>query len=412
MIVLLIAVLFSLSVSFFCSLMEACLLSLSNSNIAEISQKSPKAAERWKRFKSAIQKPIAVILIINTLAHTMGAAISGAQFDKLFGTGWVWVFSLGYSLVMIQYTEILPKTLGVRFNLAIAGVAAAPLFYFIKIFRPFISFIELANRPFEAKKDEKESISHEITLLAGSAVTEKELTQEQASLISKSVQMSQLKVRDIMVGKDEMECLDVSMSLGDAFLASHIHRHTRYPLTGGADHDEMIGYVNFKDIVTALHVAPEDPSLRGISRPVIFVSETMPLDALMKRMMREYQHIALVRDERGGIAGLVTMEDVLESLVGEIEDEYDRPPEMTVKLTENSWRIGGGVRIRTLKEKIFPELPLSEATIDQVVKEAMRERSPGDRIQFVYFGISIRVRRMLRGYVYDVIAERVSGDRR
>ncbi len=407
MFILILAISLSLSISFFCSLMEACLLSLSKSHIARIAQRSPRMANIWKQFKTNIHKPIAVILIINTLAHTIGAAVAGAKFDTIFGSSWIFVFSLAYSFIMIQYTEILPKTLGVRFNVLLARISAVPMFFLVKTFRPFISVVEFANRPFERRvQKEADSIATEISLLASSAVLENKLSQEQASLISRSIQMSQSKVRDVMVGKDDVIFLNDSMSLYDAFLASHIHMHTRYPLLTDNDYDRVGGYVNFKDLVTALHIAPEDPSLKGIRRPILFVPETMPLNILLKKMAREYQHIAIVQDAKGHTIGLVTMEDVLESLVGEIEDEFDSPPAMMVVLSENRWRIGGGVTLSRLSERAFKELPKSEQTVDELVKFHMHGREPTEHFEFEYHGIRMKVRKVARGYVYDVIAER------
>lgn len=410
MLILVLAILFSLSVSFFCSLMEACLLSLSNTDIAEISQKSPKTADIWRKFKLDIQKPIAVILIINTLAHTIGAAVSGAKFSEIFDSRWIILFSLGYSVVMIQYTEILPKTLGVRYNILLAKISALPLFALVKVFHPFILLTEIANRPFARKihKERPDSAANEISILASAAALENKLSQEQASLISKSLQMSKSTARDIMVEKDHVVFLDESMSLTDAFLSSHVHRHTRYPLLSADKTGSVLGYINFKDLVTVLHATPENPTLKGICRPIMFIPETMHVNAILRRMIREYQHIAIVQNSKGNTTGLVTLEDVIESLVGEIEDEYDRPPEMMVMLSENRWRIGGAVPLSKIKEKAFSELPESGQTIDELVKSHFNGSEPKEFFGFEFHGIQIRVRRVARGYVYDVIAERMN----
>ena len=110
-----------------CSLLEAALLSLTPSQLASLRQDHGKVGEICQKLKRDIEKPIAVILIVNTAAHTIGASVAGAQFDKLFGESWLWVFSLAFTLVMVQYTEILPKTLGVRFNEQVLIIAAKPL---------------------------------------------------------------------------------------------------------------------------------------------------------------------------------------------------------------------------------------------------------------------------------------------
>ena len=402
--VLIIAVSLSLSISFFCSLMEACLLSISNSSIAELAEKSSGTAVIWKKFKSDIQKPIAVILIINTLAHTIGAAISGAQFDELYGPKWIWLFSLGYSLFMIQYTEILPKTLGVRFNIFLARTSAVPLQFLIKVFRPLTALIEFMNRPFERKiTKNSNSVVSEITLLASSAVHDRLLSQEQATLISKSIQMSSLEARDIMVSKDDILFVNDTMSLNDAFLTAHIHRHTRYPLTRGREWGEIIGYVNFKDMVTALHLSPENPGVSGISRPVLFIPEDMPLSKLLVKMTRDHHHICMVTDAENSAVGMVTLEDVLESLVGEIEDEFDEPPVLIVNIAEKKWRVGGGVSLDSLRRVVSDEIPAGDGTVNTLVKNLAENQVLKGNEEFFCCGMKIKIRRIIRDYVYDVV---------
>jgi CBS domain containing-hemolysin-like protein len=384
--------------------MEACLLSISNSNIAEIAQKTPNTANVWKKFKANIQKPIAVILIINTLAHTIGAAISGAQFDELYGPKWIWLFSIAYSLFMIQYTEILPKTLGVRFNIFLAKTSAVPFQILIKVFGPFTALIEFLNRPFEFNRAKtSNSVVSEISLLASSAVYDKSLSPEQATLISKSIRMSMLKAREVMVEKDDVLFLSDSMSLADAFLAAHIHRHTRYPLIQGHNWGNILGYVNFKDIVTALHVAPADPSLIGICRPILFILEDMPLHELLKKMIREHHHIAIVNDMHQNAIGLVAFEDVIESLVGDIEDEFDEPPEMIVNVSEKRWRVGGGVSMSTLRRVISEEIPDIPQNINDLVKSHLENQLLTENTEVHSYGMNIKVRRVARNYVYDAI---------
>jgi putative hemolysin len=394
----------SLSISFFCSLMEACLLSISNSDIAEINQKTPGIAGVWKKFKGNIQKPIAVILIINTLAHTIGAAISGAQFDELYGPKWIWLFSVAYSLFMIQYTEILPKTLGVRYNIYLAKISALPLRVLVKVFLPLTALIEFFNRPFEIK-DQKDnnSVVSEISLLARSAVYDKSLTPEQAALISKSIQMGMHSVREVMVDKNDVLFLSDAMNLNEAFLAAHIHRHTRYPLMQGNVWGIVLGYVNFKDLVTALHVAPSDPTLSGIARPVLFVPENMPLHELLKKMMREHHHIAVVNDVQQNAIGIVALEDVIESLVGEIEDEYDEPPAMIVSMSEKRLRAGGGVPMSKLRNILSENIPDIPQTINELVKAELGDRPLTENAEVHAHGLTITVRRIARDYVYDAI---------
>ena len=137
-----------------CSLMEAAILSLTPSQLAELRQKSPPAGKICQALKKDIDKPIAVILIVNTAAHTIGAAVAGGSLDKTFGRQYMWVFSLVFTLLMVQYTEILPKTLGVRFNRKVMQYAARPLQVAVVLFLPLIKLTHLINRPFERRRPE------------------------------------------------------------------------------------------------------------------------------------------------------------------------------------------------------------------------------------------------------------------
>ena len=146
------AVATALGVSFLCSLMEAVLLSLTPSQVARLSERHPSTGTIWRGFKSNIERPIAVILILNTTAHTIGASVAGAQFDELWGDRWIWLFSIAFTLVMLQFTEIVPKTLGVQFNQILAPAIARPLQVAVVVFRPLIAVLHFLNRPFEGRR--------------------------------------------------------------------------------------------------------------------------------------------------------------------------------------------------------------------------------------------------------------------
>lgn len=171
MVLFLMSVSMALVISAICSLMEATLLSLTPSQVADIAQKEPQAGTIWRRFKANIQPPIAAILLLNTAAHTIGASIAGSQFAELYGDKWILAFSLGFTFVMLQFTEILPKTLGVRYNREVARYIAKPLNMVVVAFNPLTKAIHFINRPFEGRslKPERSATIEEITALAGLA---------------------------------------------------------------------------------------------------------------------------------------------------------------------------------------------------------------------------------------------------
>ncbi|MDP2989843.1 MAG: DUF21 domain-containing protein, partial [Kiritimatiellota bacterium] len=151
MILLIITVLVSMGISFLCSLTEACLLSLSMADIADLAEKKPRVAEMMRKLKESIQKPIAAILIMNNLANIFGAAVAGAFFSDLFGNKWIGVFSFFLSLAIIQWSEFLPKTLGVIHKRSLAGVITWPLAYVTRLLGPLVFVLEWINRPFQGR---------------------------------------------------------------------------------------------------------------------------------------------------------------------------------------------------------------------------------------------------------------------
>jgi putative hemolysin len=410
MVILVIILMVSMSFSFCCSLMEACLLSLSSTDIARITEHKPSLGQIWKRFKDNIQKPLATILIINTFANTVGATLAGAQFTNIFGNRWIALFSFCFSLVFIQWCEILPKTLGVRYNRIIANFSARPLSIIVLSFRPLIKMTEFFNRPFEGKKKrETESAVSDIRVLARTAAIDNLISKEQERLISRSVLMTVLTARDVMINRNDINFLSCEMTLQEGLLASHIHRHTRFPLVEKNDIDHIIGYVNFKDIVGALHVNPGDPTLRGISRPVVFVTETTMLPDLLTKLTRGYQHIAIVQDKNRRTLGLVTLEDIIETLLGELQDEYDTPPDFIVQLAERRFRVGGNTTFRQVKARALPGVPLADdITIDAWIKQETNRNEPIEGFTRRLGDITIRVRRVVRGNVHDVIIEQAA----
>lgn len=172
-----------MAVSFLCSVMEAAILSINPGKIALLAKKYPKAGKICAKFKDDIEKPISVILILNTTAHTFGAAIAGAEFDKLFGSEHIWLFSLCFTIAMVQFTEILPKTLGVRFNVFVMRWSAGGLKMCISLMKPFISLIEMLNSPFSMKysrsADKPQSCVDEIMAVAAQARAKSEISKAQ-----------------------------------------------------------------------------------------------------------------------------------------------------------------------------------------------------------------------------------------
>jgi len=400
-------VLIAVVVAFTCSLCEACLLSLSPVDIARISEKRPRTAEIWRGFKHNIQKPIAVILIINTLAETMGAAIAGGLFGGLFGSKLIMVFSIIFSFVVIQWCEILPKSLGVRFNKQVACVVAHPLLWGVAMLHPIVLCIEWLNRPFlpPGKTKSKHDAIGDINVLARFASYNKLITIEQEGIVARSLKLSQTPVRDIMVARNEIKYLSTDMSLADALIAAHIHHHTRYILVNNGNLDDVLGYVNVKDIISALQTNPKDPSLKGISRPIPSIQAGQYVTELLKGLTKGYQHIALARDDAGKTAGLITIEDVVEAIVGDLEDEYDLLPSHLIHLSDFRFLAGGGVALSSLKSKTGFDLPEDKMTINDLLL-SITKSCPVIESRVPFKNLVFIIRKLRRSKIHEVIVEK------
>ena len=393
------------TVIFFSSLAESCLLSITNSDIARISGKHPSIGSIWKKFKHESHRPLTLILIFNTSALIIGAATIGASIHRLYGHGWMMILSAVLSYVVLQWGVVFPRTLGFRFRKIVAVIAAYPLLYLTILCGPLVFIVVSVNRPFQKKRSSSTTTAEDIAVLAQSAALEQQISREQAFLIARTVELSKIKASDIMVDISEMNVLSDTMSLNDALVAAHIHNHTRFPLASKGDMNNIKGYVNFKDIVGALRTNPSNPTLKGIRRPLANVSESTPLSDLLRRFTRGYQHIAIVKDQQGKTTGMVTLEDLIETLVGELEDEYDKPPDLIVQISENRFRAGGGATFEQLRARIDSELPAWDLTIDEWIQGQCAGKIP-ENYATVFQNTSFRVRRVSRGAVYDVIVER------
>jgi CBS domain containing-hemolysin-like protein len=400
----------SLAISFCCSFLEACLLSLSLADIAAIGERHPKAAVIWHRFKENVQRPIAVILIINTVANAGGSMLAGAQFHHLYGPRWIPAFSLFVSLIIIQWSEILPKTLGVKFNRHMAPYIAWPLSLMVTLLKPIIWLIQFLNRPFAGQKQTSgaQNAVEDISVLTRFAALNQLISRDQERIVERSMKLSKRLVSDIMVKRGEMITLTTSMSLMDALVLAHIHHHTRFPLVDKEKGDAVIGYVNFKDIVSALQLNRQNPTLRGICRPILEVDAAQKLSAVMNQLIKSYQHIALAKGKAGEVLGVITLEDIVESIVGAINDEYDILPDYCYPISDTRHVVGGGIRLNALRQQIAAELPGGEETLnDWLLKQFPKRPKAEDKTTQGAF--TFIVRKVSRSKIREIIVEKTTG---
>ena len=307
-----VSVLVALIVSALGSLAEAVLLSLTPSQVADLSNKNPEAGQVWRPFKTNIERPIAFILILNTSAHTIGAFIAGSQFDKLRGDEWIWLFSLVFTFARLQFTESLPKGLGVRFNRKLASYIAGPLSAMVYVTLPLIKLVHWVNAPFNIgrAKPGQPSTTEEIRALASMARLSSEISGLQEYVIRGASRLTQTKIRQVMIPVEQVSFLSTSQSLEQVLTSAENDSHTRFPVCKGTDRCEIVGYVKTGDL------DGKNPTL--LSKACFARFLISPEDSVADRLrtlIEQHIHIAAVKDEKGQVLGLVTLENLWRKLL-------------------------------------------------------------------------------------------------
>ncbi|MBR0237895.1 MAG: DUF21 domain-containing protein [Thermoguttaceae bacterium] len=323
----------SIVCSTICSLCEAALLSLTPGQIEEFARRNKTKGALWRNFKLNIHDPISAILLLNTSAHTIGATIAGAQFQLLFHNIPLTVFSVVFTWVMLQFTEILPKTLGVRYNVAVASIMTRPMQFMVWAAMPLVRVVRFLNLPFEwESRYAPMSPTDEISALAGIARLRKQLDVHQERIFRQTAALQEQYAFEVMIPETQIKFISTDMTLAEAIDVIHADPHTRFPVVEGQDVNNILGYVNFKELIAWSSVNPKAPNVRGVMRKIHFIEPQTELSDVLKLFVNQHAHMAIVTSgdvnkngEGGETLGLITMEDILEVLFGELEDEFDAP---------------------------------------------------------------------------------------
>lgn len=316
MLTLITAVAVAMGISFLCSVMEAALLSLNPGKLALITKRHPGLGKICEGLKSDIEKPIAVILILNTTAHTFGAAIAGAQFDSLYGSDYIWLFSLIFTVLMVQYTEILPKTLGVRFNAFVVAHTARILRISIILMTPVINLVHFVNRPFEGKEQPGHSgseMEEELDALASMARQAKHITPTQEQAIQEIPDLKEDRISELMVPRAEMVCLRYGMTRDEVLETARRSPHSRYPVYSGDDSGTFAGVLEIRQLLF------DDGDWHKLLRPAPVISGDEFQLLLAENIEKLDSRLLLVKGKSSEIIGMITTNDLLMKLFQKAE---------------------------------------------------------------------------------------------
>lgn len=321
----------SILVSFICSILEAALLSMTPSFIARQKVERPRLYPRLKQLKENVDQPLAAILTLNTVAHTVGATGVGAQVTIVFGDGYLGVASAIMTLLILLGSEILPKTLGARYWPALAPLMPGVLNSMILLLKPFILLSDLVTRSLGGKTPEHD-LRAEIKALASLGQELESLDEDEQRMIHNVLDLHTIRARDVMTPRTVSETLSPELTVAQARQRVQHGQFSRYPVL---DENETPLGVLFR--VDLLATDNREALVSSLMKPVKVVQDSQNIEALMTQMLKEQQHLCLVYDEFGSWCGLVTMEDIIETLIGRpILDETDEIPNMR-RLARRLW---------------------------------------------------------------------------
>lgn len=338
MTLLLIYLALAIGVSFFCSIAEAVLLSVRPSYIAVLEHKGKRGGKILKELQANLDRPLAAILTANTIAHTVGAAGVGAQATVVFGNEYIGVTSAVLTLLILVFSEIIPKTLGANYWQQLAPSFGVMINWLTKVLYPFVWLSERLTRLISRSGVSAFTFSRdEMTAMAKIGKEEGLLDVKEHKIVTNLMKLHQLSVRHIMTPRPVIFSVVETMSTQE-FFKEHADKPFSRILVYGDNNDDFSGYVLKNDLLMAQARDEFDRKLSDFKRECLVIPDKMSASGAFDRLTYEKSHIALVVDEYGTVQGLITLEDVVETLIGlEIIDELDKVEDMQ-KLAQERWR--------------------------------------------------------------------------
>jgi CBS domain containing-hemolysin-like protein len=380
MLALSLTVLWSLIVSFLCSVAESVILTVSHAQIQALGKS--RAARVLREFKREIDVPIAAIVAFHTVAHTVGASVSGAMFVDVFDERQLWVFSLVFTMLVLVFSEIVPKTLGVIYVAEFAVPVAYGVRGLVFVLRPLIWFTSLFARLLRRGAEQPVTSIDEIRLLVAFGRNEGALGGRVADMIEGAARLKELTAYDVMVPRSQVTFLSGQRTLEENMQLIERSGHSRFPYSPDGNLDRAEGIVLVKDLLFVLR-AGDSVDFSALLNPAVVVPGSMPLERLLRTFQEERRHLAIVVDEYGGTQGIVTLEDVLEEIVGEIEDESDRVDPSILRRAQNTYVCRGSAETRKVFDLLGIESETEMVTLAGFFAELVgRVPRLGDTVEF------------------------------
>lgn len=330
-------VLLALGFSFLCSVAEAVLLSITPSYIEGEKKKRPNRASLLKRLKQDnVDRSLAAILTLNTIAHTVGALGAGAKATVVFGSAWFGLFSAVMTLMILFLSEIVPKTIGAVYWSKLVGPTSLFVSTLIVVLFPIVWISERMTKFISRGKDMHIFSRDEFIAMASVGVKTGQIRSKESRIIQNLFRFESLKVADIMTPRTVISALSEDMKIIDSLKQVAQTPFSRLPVYR-TNIDDITGLVLKDDVLILTSQKRGDDKLKTLKREILSVPKSVSLTVLLERFLKDRKHIAIVVNEYGGTDGLVTLEDLIETLMGmEIMDETDDVEDMRA-LARKQW---------------------------------------------------------------------------
>lgn len=318
-----------MAISAMSSLFEAVLYSVPLGHVEVLARSNSFSGRLLKRLKREIHKPIAAILTLNTVANTAGAAVAGAMAAAVFGEGNLVWFSAAFTLGILLFSEILPKTIGVAHNKAIAPWIALPVHGIVTLLSPILWLIHVVTRLFGARDQQLLVSAEEVQAIASLSRKAGEIDTQEERIITNVLELRHKQVRQAMTPRTVTFSLSAHLTVAEAKeFEKRWNFHSRVPVYD-KNPDDVVGIVLRKDVLLCAAANREETTLGELMHPVHFVPESARLTPVLLDFLERRSHLFVVVDEYGSFTGVISLEDVIEELVGrEIVDESDQSQDM------------------------------------------------------------------------------------
>jgi CBS domain containing-hemolysin-like protein len=317
----------SIALSALCSVLEATLLSTPLSYITGLEEQGVKGAERLKRLKQNSDRPISAILCLNTIANTVGASIVGSLVYEVYGDALVGIFSTIFTLAILIFSEIIPKTIGSSYWRSLALPASAIISMMIFISFPLVWILEHLQRLISSNSNQVSVSREDISAMVSVATEEEVIEKDEKKMIQNLLKLDEVTAHEIMTPSVVVEMVPGTMTIREFYDSENTHSRI---LIYDEENDEYVtGYVLRQEVLEKMAEDSFDTTLDDIIRPIMTFGEDDTVADIWEKLLEKKEHISAILDEYGSLRGIVTMEDVIETMLGqEIVDEKDEVVDM------------------------------------------------------------------------------------